>query len=431
MPQPVPPFYILRGARGGFVRIVDPDCEPTPPTPPVVVGTPTVAIVDPLASSPSEPVFNSFADAWDFLSARTGWRILQVLNDTTVEARAYAGGVGLQIVGLLERDVELTVPEGVTFEKLRYLGHRLNVTFTGSTPPVSDFEFSGTPPDVVPDFFVCDLGVRVCSTGSGAFFEVTGDGNPFSNVGGVLLRDCQDFGCNSVVPVLNVQAGAVGFVNLVGLSGLEDGSISTDAVSSVSIQYDDSSNVTQDSAAFPDVLGSIDFSAVADAERVRFDAGSTGLTSNNVQDAIQELAGVGQSFSGFRLAPLNLVAGTPVLVDPDGITAPTFNFNFYNWGGSGPVTVQQEGFYQVTYEIEVSNPNVSTQEVSVELQVNGAPQAGAGFSMFVNASGRLRTSRTVVVFANAGVLIEPQVTLLAGPDVELVQGALTIVKVRA
>lgn len=54
---------------------------------------------------------------------------------------------------------------------------------------------------------------------------------------------------------------------------------------------------------------------------------------------------------------------------------------------------------------------------------------GAGFSMFVNASGRLRTSRTVVVFANAGVLVEPQVTLLVGPDVELVQGALTIVKV--
>jgi len=428
MPQPIPPFYFLRGARGGFVRVTD--CDPAPAPPPVVVGTPTVAIVDPLAASPSAPVFNSFADAWDFLSARTGWRILQVLNDTTVEVRAYLGARGIQVVGLLERDVVLTVPEGVTFEKLRYLGHRLNVTFTGSTPPVSDFEFTGTAPDFIPDFFVCDLGVRVCSLGAGPFFRVVGDGTPESNLGGVLLRDCQDFGCDSMVPILRAELGAFGFVSLVGLSGLDDGTLSTDAGSGIALQFDDSANVTQDSAAFPDVLGFIAFEANAASERVRFDAGSTGLTAVNVQDALRELAGVGESFSGFRFGPLTLTAGTPVIVDPDGITTPTFNFSFYAWGSPGPVSVLEDGLYQVTYEIEISNPNVGTQEVSVELLVGAVSQVGMNVSMFVEAGSRLRVSRTAVVSAGAGDLIEPQAELLAGPDVELVQGALTIVKMR-
>lgn len=251
-------------------------------------GDPVSASVDPSAAAPESPTFRTFAEAWAYLEGFEGFRVLTIVNDTTVEPGTYSGGAGLSIHGLVQRDVTLTVPEGVVFEGLRRFDDRINVVFTGATPPISDFEggFDPMTGDVTPDIVAFDVGTRLDCIGSGPFLRVSGDGTPQSNVGGIIGRLTQDLGQDSTTPFLSVESGAVGFIILEGTSTIANGSLASDATSGIQLQYAAESNVSLDPADFPQALN-LSIEANASAERVRNDSSVSGT---NVTEALDNLA---------------------------------------------------------------------------------------------------------------------------------------------
>ena len=63
---------------------------------------------------------------------------------------------------------DVQVPEGCTFTGLRWLDNRVRVTFTGTAPPVSDFDVAGP----VVDTFTLDHGASITTSGAGPFLRV-------------------------------------------------------------------------------------------------------------------------------------------------------------------------------------------------------------------------------------------------------------------
>jgi len=107
------------------------------------------------------------------LALLQGFRVLEfddsIISPIVVPAGAYdmtnviwSGSAGIDAP-------QVQVVEGVTFTRLRQLTERVQVTFTGTTPPVSDFDVSGT----VSDTFTLDHSARVVTAGAGPFFRVT------------------------------------------------------------------------------------------------------------------------------------------------------------------------------------------------------------------------------------------------------------------
>ncbi len=79
------------------------------------------------------------------------------------------------------------VNQGVRFSGLRRFDERVQVLFTGTSPPVTDFDVS-TP---VPDTVVFDHGARLSAVGSGPFFRVSvsgGSGVAFEILGGSAIE---------------------------------------------------------------------------------------------------------------------------------------------------------------------------------------------------------------------------------------------------
>lgn len=126
----------------------------------------------------AQNVATIWADALAKLAAFQGTRVLE-FDDSVVSPIVIPVGGSYDMTGVIwasvpDRIVEVEVPEGVTFTKLRAFNDRINVTFTGATPPVADFV--SAPPQL--ETVTIDAGATVRSTGTGPFFSV-GDAATF------------------------------------------------------------------------------------------------------------------------------------------------------------------------------------------------------------------------------------------------------------
>jgi hypothetical protein len=124
-------------------------------------------------------VVTTWADAITRLSLLQGTRILE-FDDSVVTPIVLPTGVydmtDVVWSTVPDRIVEVHVPEGTSFTKLRAFRGRIHPTFTGSTPPVADF---GLPPPQQ-DTVTLDDGAEIESTGTGPFFSIdTEDGIGF------------------------------------------------------------------------------------------------------------------------------------------------------------------------------------------------------------------------------------------------------------
>jgi hypothetical protein len=81
---------------------------------------------------------------------------------------------GVTWASIPDRIVQVQVPEGVTFTKLRAFDDRINVNFTGTTPPVADF---ASPAPQIDTVTLAD-GAEIRCSGLGPFFAV-GDNAQF------------------------------------------------------------------------------------------------------------------------------------------------------------------------------------------------------------------------------------------------------------
>lgn len=118
-------------------------------------------------------VVTTWSDAVALLSLSQGTRILE-FDDRIVSPIVIPTGGPYDMEDVVwsggadARSPLVHVPEGVTFINLRRFDLRIQVVFTGATPPVADFN------PAVPEVVVIDRGASITTTGSGPFFRVTG-----------------------------------------------------------------------------------------------------------------------------------------------------------------------------------------------------------------------------------------------------------------
>lgn len=350
-------------------------------------AVPVSASVDPSAAAPVAPLFNSFREAWDYLSGYEGFRVLTLLDDVTVAPGTYSGGKGLRIAGDISRDTTLTVPEGVVFEGLRQMTYRVKVLFTGTSPPVSDFTgdaFAGQP-----DIFYLEKGCAVDCSGSGPFFRISGDGTPQSAFGGLALNFTQDIGGASATPVFEATDGAFGFFFMLAGSSLAAGSLATDAVSAIALQLSADSSTSRNPSDYPAILGGFFAELSARADLVLYDPflNASGLTSENVQGALDEVAETGAAFGGYLGVSVPITpTGVPVLVNPT-VQSASFDPSSYSWAPNTNVSVLRDGKYEITYGAVYINTGTGTRFVQLDLLVNGLAQPGLEVTTSVEGSG--------------------------------------------
>jgi len=144
--------------------------------------------VQPSASSPivfrpggvsTQNVVATWPEVMTALGKTQGDRILQ-FDDSVVSpvvipfpasgSYPMAGVVWASFPG---RSAQISIPEGVLFTELRTLTDGVRVTFTGITPPVSDFGTPGSPSDLVR----IDRAATLTCTGLGPFFRLFASGS--------------------------------------------------------------------------------------------------------------------------------------------------------------------------------------------------------------------------------------------------------------
>lgn len=119
-----------------------------------------------------ENVVATWADALAALAQLEGTRYLQ-FDDSLVSPIPIPVGGPYDMTGVIwstvpDRIVQVVVPEGVTFTKLRAFDDRIAVTFTGTAPPVADFASPAPQIDTVS----FSGNAQIIATGGGPFFSV-------------------------------------------------------------------------------------------------------------------------------------------------------------------------------------------------------------------------------------------------------------------
>ena len=153
-----------------------------------------------------------------------------------------------------------TVAEGAIFTQLRHITFSLQVTFTGTTPPVSDF---GTSPF---ESFALDAGAAIACVGTGPFLR-----NTAASFAIVALRDGAriPFGGTQVLDIATAAPGAG--LMIVGFSGatLESNVVSGIAGAMARLVWlSSSAQLSEDQPAFTGVGGVLD--PANDTRRRRF-----------------------------------------------------------------------------------------------------------------------------------------------------------------
>lgn len=142
------------------------------------------------------------------------------------------------------------VQEGASFTKLRQFDNRVFVTFTGTTPPVSDFDVTSLGPDTI---FI-DHGAMITTSGAGPFFRLSMpavSGVVLAvQVGGVLAT-----GTNAVIDL--AVPGAVLVLPVAGgFTDVQSGTISG-VVGSTCVMIVGAAGIVQASEDQPAFLGTL------------------------------------------------------------------------------------------------------------------------------------------------------------------------------
>jgi hypothetical protein len=147
----------------------------------------------------TENVVTTWIEVLDALALAQGARTVQFDDSIVSPIQIPASTTAYPMLGVTwesypGRSAQILVPEGVSFTELRhFVGVR--VTFSGTTPPVSDFGSSGSPVDPV----VIELGASVTTSGAGPFFR-------FSAAGTIRLGEVGSI-TTGTTPVVDVAVG--------------------------------------------------------------------------------------------------------------------------------------------------------------------------------------------------------------------------------
>jgi hypothetical protein len=151
-----------------------------------------------------ENVAVTWADALAKLALLQGTRILE-FDDSVVSPIVIPIGGPYDMTGVTwastpDRTVEVQIPEGATFTKLRAFDGRINVNFTGATPPIADLASPAPQIDTV----TISNGAGLRSTGTGPLFSVTDTAQFDLGTAGALLT-----GTHAIVDVPSAVAVSV------------------------------------------------------------------------------------------------------------------------------------------------------------------------------------------------------------------------------
>jgi hypothetical protein len=132
-------------------------------------------------------VVTTWAAALSALSALEGTRYLQ-FDDVNTSPIVIPVGGPYDMTGVIwstipDRIVQVSVPEGVTFTKLRAFQDRIAVTFSGTTAPVSDF--SSPAPQI--DTVSFSDNAQIITSGAGPFFAVSDNAQFNLGTAGAIL----------------------------------------------------------------------------------------------------------------------------------------------------------------------------------------------------------------------------------------------------
>jgi hypothetical protein len=206
----------------------------------------------------AENVVTTWADVLARLALLQGERVLQ-FDDSVVSPIIIPAGGPYAMEGVTwstvpDSIVQVQIPEGASFTRLRTFDGRLHLRFTGATPPIADF--GEAPPQI--DTVVIDHGAEMFSSGTGALFSVTGDAQFFigDNAGLFLITHA----------VVNVAAAVTLSIFVQGSESLINGSTLASIVGSTLNLVAAASGLALLSQAQPGVLGTFN---VTNATRTR------------------------------------------------------------------------------------------------------------------------------------------------------------------
>lgn len=186
-------------------------------------------------------VFTTWTDVMTALSSLQGQRILQFDDSDTspiVIPTPSTPGTPYPMDGVIwasspDRIAQVQISEGVSFTKLRTFTNRVQVTFTGATPPLADFGLTNPQLDLV----TIDNGASVKSTGSGAMFSV--GGTTQFNIGAqasILTGSHAVVNVTAAVTVTVVVQGAQATVADTSISGIVGSTLTmTTAVAGITL----------------------------------------------------------------------------------------------------------------------------------------------------------------------------------------------------
>lgn len=132
-------------------------------------GGPFQTLVYRPGGTAGENVFTDWTLLMAALAQLQGTRVIQFDDSVTTPIVIPAGGpydmTNVTWSGRVDGTVDVQIPEGASFTRLRTFVNRINVRFTGATPPIADF--SG-----IDDSVLIDSGAELSSSGTGALMDV-------------------------------------------------------------------------------------------------------------------------------------------------------------------------------------------------------------------------------------------------------------------
>jgi len=163
----------------------------------------------------SENVVTTWDDALSLLAQLEGTRYLEfddsittpiVIPTPTVPGTPYPME-GVVWATVPDRVVTVTVPEGVSFTGLRSFNDRIQITFSGTTPPVSDFVNAAPQLETV----TLSNGALIRTSGGAAFFSIDADAQILLGAEGGFTSGTEvvDIATGNTVSIFSLGAQAI------------------------------------------------------------------------------------------------------------------------------------------------------------------------------------------------------------------------------
>ena len=206
----------------------------------------------------AENVVTTWADAMARLALLQGQRVLEFDDSVVSPIIIPAGGPypmeGVTWAAAPDSIVQVQIPEGASFLRLRSFDGRLRLRFTGTTSPIADF--GAAPPQL--DTVTIDHGAEMFASGAGPLFNVGADAQFIigDNAGLFLI----------VHSVINVSAAVTVGISVQGEGSSVNGSTLSSIVGSTINMVADASGLALFVQTQPGVLGTFN---VTNATRTR------------------------------------------------------------------------------------------------------------------------------------------------------------------